>query len=65
MCPHFKEEISTIIVGFYKFSITRTIYFKEIVKFSISLLLLQEFDWFYFKEEISTIIGAFYKLSII
>ena len=54
-----------IIMAFYKFSITRTIYFKEIVKFSISLLLLQEFDWFYFKEEISTIIGAFYKLSII
>ena len=40
----FKEEISTIIVEFYKFSITRIIYVKTIIKFSTALLLLQESD---------------------
>ena len=43
---HFKEEMSTMIVAFDIFSITRIIHLKIIVKFSTTLLLLQESDNF-------------------
>jgi hypothetical protein len=41
---HFKEDMSTKIVGFYKFSIIRIIHLETIVKLSIALLQLQESD---------------------
>jgi hypothetical protein len=41
---YFKEENSTIIIGIYKFSITRIIHLKTVVEFSTALLVLQESD---------------------
>ena len=41
---HLKEEISTVIISFYKFSITGIIHLKAIGKCLTPLLLLQESD---------------------